>query len=69
MDFNQPVRRRESRAIPLLQGEPLDTFARHRVCKHDGCTARLSRYNPSDRCGEHRGWREQPQTRTRRRRT
>lgn len=66
MDWNQPIRRRSSHASPLIQGEPLDTFQLHRVCMRPDCTARLSRYNPSDVCGEHRGWRDQPQRRTRR---
>lgn len=66
MDWNQPIRRREARAVPLLQGAKLDTFAQHRICKRESCTARLSRYNPSDLCGGHRGWRDEPQTRTRR---
>jgi hypothetical protein len=66
MDWNQPIRRRASRAVPLLQGAPLDTYQQHRICAREDCTARLSRYNPSDVCGEHRGWRDQPQTRIRR---
>lgn len=65
MDWNQPIRRREPRAVPLRHGAPLDTFAQHRICKRDDCMARLSRYNPSDMCGEHRGWRDQPQRRAR----
>ena len=68
MDYTQPVRRRAAAAMPLLQGARLDTFAQHRVCSRDDCTARLSRYNPSDVCGEHRGWRDQPPPRTRRER-
>ena len=66
MDWNQPIRRRASRAVPLVHGDAMETFTEHRVCGRDGCTARLSRYNPSDVCGEHRGWRDQPQRRSRR---
>jgi hypothetical protein len=47
-------RRETSRALP--SGEPLETFAVNRRCTADGCTARLSRYNPSDTCAVHRGW-------------
>jgi hypothetical protein len=66
MDWNQPIRRRTSQAVPLAPGAPQQTFAAQRVCDHEQCTVRLSRYNPSSACGKHRGWRDEPKTRTRR---
>jgi hypothetical protein len=50
-----PRPRRES-PRRLSNGEPLEQFAGGRHCSHEGCSARLSRYNPSDRCSLHKGW-------------
>jgi hypothetical protein len=33
--------------------EPQATFGKNRSCSWDGCEIKLSRYNPSDRCGQH----------------
>ena len=59
------VTMRENRAMPLTSGDPLENFGTTRHCTADGCTARLSRYNPASRCGVHRGWQEPPQPRRR----
>jgi hypothetical protein len=55
--LDRPVPRphRESHRY-LATGERLEQFALDRQCKHEGCTARLSRYNPSDHCSAHQGW-------------
>ena len=47
-------RRESSRA--LHTGDPLETYATGRRCAAEGCSAKLSRYNPSDTCSVHRGW-------------
>jgi hypothetical protein len=54
-DRTVPRPRRESHRR-LASGERLEQFALGRRCTHDGCVARLSRYNPSDKCGLHEGW-------------
>lgn len=53
--------------MPLLGGERLEQKPAGRSCSADGCSARLSRYNPSDACGVHAGWRDAPEPRRRRR--
>lgn len=50
-----PRPRRESHRA-LASGERLEQFASGRRCAHEGCLARLSRYNPSDTCSLHQGW-------------
>lgn len=50
-----PRPRRESHRR-LSNGEPLQQFDRDRCCAVEGCTSRLSRYNPSNTCSVHRGW-------------
>ena len=65
----QSVALRESRALALVQGTPLEQFATGRSCEHPSCTTRLSQYNPSTVCGAHNGWRLEAVPRTRRRRT
>lgn len=50
-----PRPRRESHRR-LDNGEPLAQYAAGRCCAAEGCTARLSRYNPSETCSVHRGW-------------
>jgi len=48
--------------------EPMTrTFGDARTCAADGCTTRLSRYNPARCCAIHRGWGQQQATRTSRR--
>jgi hypothetical protein len=56
-------RRRAAGAEPMVRA-----FGETRTCAEDGCTARLSRYNPARRCAIHQGWDGQETTRTRRRR-
>ena len=45
-------------ARPLLAGEPLEQHVGGRTCGQDDCHTRLSRYNPSNVCAEHAGWRD-----------
>lgn len=40
----------------LVSGQRLQQFGPGRSCRHEGCSARLSRYNPSEVCGLHEGW-------------
>ena len=40
----------------LSTGERLRQYGYKRVCDQPECTARLSRYNPSDTCSVHAGW-------------
>jgi hypothetical protein len=56
-------RRRAAGAEPMVRA-----FGETRTCAEDGCTARLSRYNPARCCTIHQGWDGQETTRTRRRR-
>ena len=55
--------RRAAGAEPMVRA-----FGEARTCAEDGCTARLSRYNPARCCAIHQGWDGQETTRTRRRR-
>lgn len=50
-----PRPRRESHRR-LSNGEPLAQYDRNRHCTAEGCSSRLSRYNPSATCSVHRGW-------------
>jgi hypothetical protein len=50
-----PRPRRESHRI-IASGERIDEYASGRLCKYEGCSTTLSRYNPSDSCALHRGW-------------
>lgn len=52
-----PRLRRES-PRRLAPGEPLMQYQHDRECAQEGCAARLSRYNPSTRCGIHKGWQD-----------
>jgi hypothetical protein len=52
--------RRAAGAEPMVRA-----FGETRTCAEDGCTARLSRYNPARRCAIHQGWDQQKTTRTR----
>lgn len=63
----QGVTLRESRAVTLVQGDPLEQFGDHRGCAHPSCSTRLSQYNPSTVCGAHDGWRVEAARRPRRR--
>jgi hypothetical protein len=56
-------RRRAAGAEPMVRA-----FGETRTCAEDGCTARLSRYNPARCCAIHQGWDQQEVTRRRRRR-
>jgi hypothetical protein len=55
--------RRAAGAEPMVRA-----FGETRTCAEDGCTARLSRYNPARCCAIHQGWDQQETTRMRRRR-
>jgi len=52
-----PRPRRESHR-PLVNGDPIQQYRRGRSCEQDGCSARLSRYNPSAHCSLHQGWQD-----------
>ena len=54
---------RESRAVPLRSGHPMEDFGHRRQCEEQECRVVLSRYNPAPRCTLHRGWTEPPATR------
>jgi hypothetical protein len=58
----RPSKRRSANADPLVR-----IFGNARTCMAEGCTTRLSRYNPAPCCSLHEGWDEQRQTRLRRR--
>jgi hypothetical protein len=53
-------RRRAAGAGPMVRA-----FGDTRTCAQDGCTAQLSRYNPTRRCAIHQGWDRQVVTRPR----
>jgi hypothetical protein len=53
-------RRRAAGADPMVRA-----FGDTRTCAEDGCTTRLSRYNPARRCAIHHGWDQQKVTRPR----
>jgi hypothetical protein len=36
-----------------IDGEPLPTFEKGRVCAHPSCATQLSVYNPSPTCWQH----------------
>jgi hypothetical protein len=57
-------RRRAAGAEPVVRA-----FGDTRTCAEDGCTARLSRYNPARGCAIHQGWDRQVVTRPRGRRS
>jgi hypothetical protein len=57
-------RRRAAGAEPMVRA-----FDDTRTCAEDGCTTRLSRYNPARRCAIHQGWDQQETTRTRQHRS
>lgn len=59
------VAARESRAIPLQSGDPMEDFGQRRQCAEPECRVVLSRYNPAPRCTLHRGWTEAPISRRR----
>ena len=40
-------------ATEMIQGRPSATYGRGRVCVAAGCRARLSLYNPGERCSLH----------------
>ena len=65
----ESVALRESRAVALAVGTPLEQFQTGRSCANPSCSTRLSQYNPSTVCGAHNGWRLEAIPRTRRRRT
>jgi len=35
-------------------GSAVNSYPTGRVCSHDGCDTRLSRYNPDEQCALHR---------------
>lgn len=46
----------QSRHRALSAGSRMQQFTAGRVCSQPDCTARLSRYNPSETCSVHKGW-------------
>ena len=57
---------RESRAVALQSGAPMAAYGERRPCRVPECASLLSRYNPADTCGVHRGWGGSPTPRRRR---
>lgn len=55
---------RQSTANTLRAGKSVAQEEVGRVCDAQGCTTRLSRYNPATSCCQHEGWAAPPQTRT-----
>lgn len=53
---------RQTSVRKLQSGAPLDQHRTDRTCAEEGCKARLSRYNPTERCGLHAGWRDPADT-------
>ena len=47
---------RRSRHTSLPAGERMTTHGADRQCAAPECSTRLSRYNPSQTCGTHKGW-------------
>jgi hypothetical protein len=60
------VTARESRAVPLRTGDPMEDFGSRRRCQSPDCDVVLSRYNPAPRCSLHQGWVQGPAPRRRR---
>jgi hypothetical protein len=56
---------RNGRCAPPAPDPVVRAFGETRTCANDGCTTRLSRYNPAQRCAIHQGWDQQEKTRTR----
>jgi len=59
----QNGKRRAPGSDPLVR-----SFGNARTCAADGCTTRISRYNPARCCSVHRGWDSEQATRLGRRR-
>lgn len=59
------VAARESRAVPLQTGHPMQDFGQRRQCEEPECRVVLSRYNPASRCTLHKGWTDAVPTRRR----
>ena len=59
------VAARESRAMRLQTGDPMEDFGSRRQCEDTDCRVILSRYNPAPRCNLHQGWTEAPAPRRR----
>lgn len=59
------VSARESRAVRLQTGDPMEDFGHRRQCENADCRVILSRYNPASRCNLHQGWTEAPVPRRR----
>ena len=60
---------RDGRRRAAGAGLMVRAFGETRTCAEDGCTTRLSQYNPARRCGIHHGWDQQETTRTRQHRS
>ena len=56
-DPHNTVFLRQARHQRLMAGPKLEQ-EKGRVCQADGCETQLSRYNPSDSCRVHDGWRD-----------
>ncbi|HEV8650766.1 MAG TPA: hypothetical protein VG276_15550 [Actinomycetes bacterium] len=50
------VRKRHAKRRPVGAPQEVRSIDGLRRCAADDCTARLSRYNPTSRCGIHAGW-------------
>ena len=48
----------QSRAVQLVSGQVRLTAQPPRVCTSEDCRTKLSRYNPSDTCTVHEGWKD-----------
>ncbi|QBI18370.1 hypothetical protein ER308_01470 [Egibacter rhizosphaerae] len=57
VDSNNTVMLRKSRHQRVMSGPKL-TQKEGRVCRVESCETRLSRYNPSETCRLHEGWRD-----------
>ena len=60
-DLRDNVTRRQSTHRPLERGTAKNAVERERTCAAPSCATRLSRYNPSERCSAHTGWRDERQ--------
>ena len=53
----QTIAPRQSRHMAVVPGQK-PKQDKGRVCRAEGCDTQLSRYNPSDSCRVHDGWRD-----------
>lgn len=48
----------QSRHTRVVGGDRLEDYGEHRRCCAEACTTVLSRYNPSQTCTVHAGWKD-----------